>query len=166
MRTTVFRSLCGGCVAVATYVSVAAAQDSTQAVARIAGCYAVELGPWSGSFPSGSPASHQPPPTIRLDTAQFVERYASRVQHRQLAPPITVAGRQRVSLGRWRVAGDTLVMSWSDGFSGVSLSLGLRPDSLRGGARAFYDVIGPVQPTAPVLLRRVVCPLGLRDAAG
>ena len=165
MRRLIWQ-LCSGTVATMLAAPPATAQGASGAPERIAGCYAVELGPWSGSFPSGSPASHQPPPNIRLDTARFTGRFSAGAAYLQLEPPIAIPGRQRMSLGRWRVAGDSVFLLWSDGFSGVSLSLGLRADSLRGVAYPLYDVIGPVQPTASVLIRRAACAPSSREAAG
>ncbi len=58
----------------------------------------------------------------------------------------------------WRLrASDTVSVLWSSGFAGVSLTLVVQSDTLRGVARAFHDVIGPVQPTAEVILARFSC---------
>ena len=62
-------------------------------------------------------------------------------------------------LAGWRVEGRSNVeIYWSTGFAGVVLKLDAAGDSLVGLAHAFHDVIGPVQPTAPVVAKRIACP--------
>jgi len=123
----------------------------------VTGCYSVEVGQWSGGFPSQSPDSHQPPSFIRLDSA-LVEGRFSHPGVRRVEPHIPALTRYRTLPPNWRISNeDLLVVTWSSGFVGVRLELALPGDSLRGRAVALYDVIGPPVPTAPVVLVKRSC---------
>ena len=132
-------------------VALMATGLNAQAASAFTGCYSVTMGGWSGPFPSGSSEYHQPPRAFRLDTASIsIDGY-----HR-VEPNIARLG-NRMQPG-WRVsAPDSVHVFWSSGFAGVDLKLVARGDTLKGIARAFHDVIGPVQPTAPVVAVRIAC---------
>ena len=117
-------------------------------------CYALELGPWSRPFPSGWAAIHIPPTIIRLDTSIVRRGWM------QLTPNIpAIAATRRHFEPAWRrLSEDSLVAFWSTGFSGVSLHVRQRGDSLTGHAQANYDVVGPEVPVARVTGRRTACP--------
>jgi len=117
-------------------------------------CYALELGPWSHPFPSGWAAIHIPPAIIRLDTS-IVRR--GWMQLTPNIPAIAAARRHREPAWR-RLSEDSLHAVWSTGFSGVSLRVRQRGDSLTGQARADYDVGGPEVPVARLTGRRTACP--------
>ena len=139
-----------------TIVMVLAAKgmigQATPSHTSIAGCYTVELGAWSGSFPSGSPTYHQPPSRMRLDTTETTRPTG----YYTVTPSIPRLG-GRMS-PRWRFrAPDTVRVFWSSGFAGVGLTLVVHGDTLRGVAKAFHDVIGPVQPSADVIAVRIPC---------
>jgi hypothetical protein len=133
-----------------------------QQIDAVAGCYNVETGRWTGPFPSGWPEVHQPPARIRLDSAH-ARFFTNDTSFRRLDPDIAVIAEVRAMRSGapppvWQLRGrDSLSMLWTTGFAGVRVTVRLRTDSLPGTAHAFHDVIGPVQPTAPVLLRRAPC---------
>jgi hypothetical protein len=131
------------------------------------GCYRLALGPWSGPFPSGWPAAHQPPAHIRLDSAPLPPPH-DRDGYRRVEPDLAAFGGGTVPPGWRAVRADSLEAYWSNGFAGVTLALAARGDSLRGTAHAFHDVVGPgvVQPTAAVRAARVPCERGPGRPAG
>lgn len=140
------------------------AQSALSAMAP--GCYQVDVGPWSGSFPSGMPTGHQPPAVIRLDTTEISGR-RTQSGNRRVIPGIPDLERYRVVRPYWRTnAGDdTLTISWSSGFVGIRLVLAQSSSGFAGTAQAFHDVIGPVQPHAAVTLTRRSCPDSLGGAS-
>ncbi len=127
--------------------------------ATIAGCYALTLGEWSGPFPSGVPAAHQPPPNFRLLTTG-ADTAGDGTIYRSVTPNPAVFGR---FLPEWGVhmSGPTIEVFWSTGFAGVRPSL-WRYDGggrLEGHATAFTDLEagGVVQPTTSAKAVRVAC---------
>ena len=130
--------------------------DTLARIRSRAGCYALALGPWSGSPPpAGVPTIQTPPSRFRLDTAVDTRpsgRFA--VQPARLGP-----GRMAAS---WALEpNDSLSLFWSTGFVGVSLRLAIRGDSLIGTATTFHDahLVGePPDPTASVVATRTACP--------
>lgn len=126
-------------------------------------CYALDVGPWSGPFPSESPAEHQPPAIVRFDTAAVDAASGAAFAaagYRRMTPNLSVfAGmRGRRPQPAWRAVGrDSLEAFWSSGFAGVRMRAVVRGDSLRGVVAAFHDVGGVVQPTASVAGVRVAC---------
>jgi predicted permease len=122
--------------AVLLAATLADAQGAASDVGPIAGCYAVELGAWSDPFPSGSPASHQPPSLIRLDTARLAGRSGHPSDQYRVEPSFTVPGSQRVSIGRWVIVGDSARVSWSNGFSAGVLVASLQ--AVRGIDAGFH----------------------------
>jgi hypothetical protein len=123
-------------------------------------CVALQVGQWSGPFPSGAPTLHQPPPMIRFDIAT-IDSARTAAGYRRLRPNLAAFG----ALGRqrwepaWRTVGPHDIEAvWSNGFAGVRLRLRMSGDSLRGVAQAFHDVGGVIQPTAPVTGARIQCP--------
>ena len=122
------------------------------------GCYQVNMGAWSGSFPSGMPEGHQPPPLIQLDTTRMPGIRAP-LELFRVTPNIPSLERYRIVPPYWTTTqvGDTIMISWSSGFMGTTLVLTRNAEGFAGQARAFYDVIGPVQPRAEVTLVRRSC---------
>ncbi len=133
-------------------------QGSSAHAADVAGCYRIRLGPWSGPFPSGWPDVHQPPPTFRLDSVPLPAPH-DQGGFRRVSPDLAVLhGLTRFPPGWKQVGRDSVHIYWSTGFSGVELRLvHVSPDTLHGVAEAFYDVIGPVEPTAPAVAWKIPC---------
>jgi len=118
------------------------------------------VGSWSGPFPSGSADYHQPPAIIRLDTTKNV-RHA---EYYNVVPNVPKLGTRMLPGWHFR-SPDSLGVFWSSGFAGVTLDLVVRSDSLVGTAQAFTDVMGLVQPSAPVFGVRIPCPKELAKSA-
>src|SRR2546428_2094402 len=119
-------------------------------------CYSVRLGTWSGPNPSWTP-----PSAFMLDTVPVIDDSTPkrRARHTFLVRPES-PGRplpQWLKPRWWRSARDSLLVSWSNGFSGLQLQLTQDGDSLRGVAQTFTDVIGPMHPSAPVSAVRMPC---------
>jgi hypothetical protein len=132
--------------------------SGSSALERTVGCYALELGPWSGPFTSGYPSHHRPPAELELDSA------VNRLQYSESGIPVSRRLRSRPTLtwatfyAGWHLVGDdSLVVSWSTGFTGLELRLGLAPDTLGGVAEAFHDRCLRCEPTAPVTAWRIPC---------
>ena len=88
-----------------------------------------------------------------------------------LAEGFAVAPARVSALGEWpagwAVAGDSVDLGWSTGYTGVRLRLGVRGDTLVGRAVTFRDVHHPGEPPAPAAPARAVrtrCPGGRRRA--
>jgi hypothetical protein len=128
----------------------------TAAHTRLVGCYALHLGRWSGPFPSGWPAAHQPPKRIELDSA-FWQPIESWRGARMLRPNLAVFSPDRIPPGWWVRPDSTVVLRWSNGFVGTQLELHQQQAQLVGQAEAFWDAKGPPQPTASVVAERVAC---------
>lgn len=143
-------------------VSNLAAQSAPRpTVATVAGCYAVTLGPWQRQGTNGATNWQTLPGVIRLDTA-----LAARVPGwRTVGAAPSHSRESGPGLGpAWRVGPtDSVQAFWSDGFIGTRLTLGVRGDTLVGGAQAFTDQRGgPPDPTATARAVRVACPAELR----
>lgn len=147
--------LCAKASAVAQSGSV----TSSRAPAQVAGCYTLTLGKWSAPFPSRFDAGHIPPDTIQLDTT-LLEGSEGRRGVRKAAPHIPALTGRYKRPPLWMFSGgDSIRITWGNGLAGVHVNVAVRDDSLTGYAQSFWDVIGPTEPTAPVLLRRSSCRL-------
>jgi hypothetical protein len=128
-----------------------AVRDSDNLVA-VAGCYTLELGPWSGPFTSGVPSAHQPPPAFWLDTVRLPGALGQRGEMRVLPNTLTSQ-----VLSHWLpLSRDSFEVRWSTGYVGVRLLLGRRGGVWRGRATATQDVFAQ-QPSAPATARPVRC---------
>ena len=115
-------------------------------------CYALAVGPWSGPFPSGWPEIHQPPDTFAITSHSSSWDHA----YFEVRPGLPVLKGKGFAM--WKpISADSLTITWSSGFSGVSLAVVVHSDTLVGVATAFYDVIGPTEPQAPVKAARIAC---------
>ena len=122
-------------------------------------CYALRTDPWSGApFPWHVPGIVR----LSIDTTQ--------PGRGALAPDLDRAGARRdgpmPGFPKWeRVASqgsaDSIVMSWSDGFTGIRLRALIGHDVLRGRAQSFTDVVGAPRATAAVTGFRTRCPASL-----
>ena len=129
----------------------------------LVGCYVIEVGEWSGPFPSGWPEIHQPPDSVRLELQPAWPDTPATAMRTELAlsphlPELVRQGRESRHPPTWEIGtADSLVLAWSTGFAGVVVKLAGTPDQLSGTARAFHDVAGVVQPTAPASAKRIAC---------
>lgn len=130
-------------------------QGQNPVASKAAGCYRDTLGVWSGPFPSGLTAEHIPPPEFQLDTTMLAPLRQS--GYRRVLPQ-AIGSRRRTFPAGWRaVTSDSIEVYWSTGFAGVKLHLRQHGDTLDGVAEAFYDVIGPTEPTAHIRAVRRIC---------
>jgi hypothetical protein len=128
-----------------------AAKARSSTLASVAGCYRINLGRWSWRFPSGLTTEHIPPEHFELDTALLGPPDDAWHQRRVMPQMLVVAPRHVWPAG-WRFNGaDSIEVTWSTGFAGVRLRLRSYGDTLRGRAQSFYDVVGPLEPTASVI---------------
>lgn len=127
----------------------------TPRVCALAGCYQLSVGPWRGAPPGGpNLPSQQPPTRARLDTLALPQPFQD---DGFVVEPVRVSPYGHWPAG-WSVAGDTVRLWWSTGFTGVSLRLGAHGDTLTGRAVTFHDAhrIGePPDPEAPVRAVRI-----------
>jgi hypothetical protein len=123
------------------------------------GCYQLELGRWTrfGIFPA-TPLPDQIPPTLFELKADPID--AAEPTRFTITPQRIVRGRPAL-LDGWALSKDephSVVVRWSNGFSGVSLQLKAEGEMLRGRAKAFTDVIVPwPSPSARVVAVRKAC---------
>jgi hypothetical protein len=120
----------------------------------MAGCYQATLGHWSSPLH----IDHWvPPSTFQLDTT-VLSLWLPRDTAWAVQPKLVHRDRLPAS---WRyTAPDSVVISWSTGFSGVQLRLRVTGDTLRGEAITRDDkhIVGePPDPRAPVNAIRVPC---------
>lgn len=97
-------------------------------------CYRLHLGAWTRPVPQwANDLLHQAPPWFQLS--------ADRVGYvwHKVRPDVHVPGTTK-HLGLWRPAPHGhLVLAWSDGFTGLHLTFGLRGDTLVGVASVSSD---------------------------
>lgn len=148
-------------VALAMPSSSASAQssDSSALIRRLAGCYVLTLSPsprWTAS-PSQTPPEH-----FRLESTMRADSLP-RVRPSSLHLGVMPRTLESNSLmeASWQLSmGDSVIVAWSTGFSGVVLRLSVQGDSLVGTAHTFIDLPPPpgvVEPTASIVARRVSC---------
>ena len=124
-----------------------------------AGCYHLELGRWTRLWIfSATPAPYQiPPSAFQLETHPVDSATPNRFRVR---PNRIVAGTPS-RLDGWVLAPDgskSLYITWTDGFTGVSLHLEPDGNSLRGRATAYTDAPGLLPfPSARAVAVRVAC---------
>lgn len=132
------------------------------AAAQVAGCYALDLGPWRE--PDGTPLAAPrwdapafvPPPVVRLDAD---DSPVPVLGHFRLTPqPAADADFRYAS---WRTAADSLVLEWSgeqmlEPMYVIALS---RRDSVWAGRASVRSDVVRERPYRAVTGRRVACPI-------
>ena len=122
-------------------------------------CYALRTDPWSGA-----PFPWHVPEIVRLSVD------TTHPGHGALAPDLDPGGARRDGPMRgfpnWeRVASqagaDSIVLTWSDGFTGIRLRALIGHDVFRGHAQSFTDVVGAPRAAAAVTGFRTRCPASL-----
>lgn len=127
----------------ATFVCAALACMACDAVAQaplsLAGCYDLHLGEWGpGPLPGADSLYMALPPRIRLDTLP-AQGWMSRTGAYQ-AGPAPGAMPSVHDIVNWEpIAGDSIRVIWSTGFSGVTLVFAHDEDVLVGRAESFWD---------------------------
>jgi hypothetical protein len=143
------------------------AAPDMRAASRLAGCYAVTVGPWSHARAAGDSA----PVPQRLDlTAEWHTRIY--IGFRLVARTPGFAAQLEKYPAAWGPIGDDSlqVRPWANGSSSVALFMRRQPDGeLRGTARYFHDArivdgtgrwMWESYPTATVSLRPMRCEAG------
>jgi hypothetical protein len=118
---------------------------------RLVGCYVLELGEWSQSFPSKWPKKYRHPPAFRL--------HAGNESVRKVTPELPSTSGE-MPFDSWRNLGNGRVLiSWSTGDRNLWLSLQEATDGTLGGtASAFWDAtLARPHPRAPATARPVSC---------
>ena len=125
------------------------------------GCYELRVGHWDRDgypVPSAT-SSRRPPDTFRL-LADAAGRPGNGPKRYRVEPVELGEG----NTGSWSLRGaDSLAVTWSTGFVGVTLLFRIAADSLHGLAEAWSDDIEidasgrVVRPKATAVARRVAC---------
>ena len=115
-------------------------------------CLELELGPWRPP-PRADSLEIAPPSRVRLEATPD-----SRSVTRGYALVTVPGGLSSVHrFSAWRPAGsDSVLLAWSTGVAGLTITLPRAGTELRGTARAIWDTDRPRQ-TADVVARRVAC---------
>ena len=122
----------------------------------VVGCYTVDLGSWEPPMLGADAAFAGPPSRIRMATDTVPQPTWATVTWRSLEPAPGVQPTE-YHYAHWNFL-DTgeVFLTWSDGFSGVSMVLVAQGNDLVGKAEAFWDRPRPKQ-SATVRLTRVSC---------
>jgi hypothetical protein len=131
--------------------------------ARFAGCYRIELGPWTPALAS-SAQFHTPPSRFRLLTDS--SSAYGRDSWYQVTPAIVHQYSRDRARAAWSVTDSSgFRVLWSDGFTGADLRLfdrGFTRGRIReyfGVVQALSDAIGPIEtvPKATVTAWQIEC---------
>ena len=121
------------------------------------GCYALTVGPWSR--PLRDSTHYVVPSRVHLDTAR-----AERGPGWKLTPNIQYLGGSSMrGFPSWSAGGDSVVLTWTNGFTPTVVTLHVRDSLLVGDAVALTDAryVGePPRPRAPVSAVRRPCDPG------
>ena len=122
-------------------------------------CYALRTEPWSGA-----PFPWHVPGIVRLSVD------TTRPGRGALAPDLEPAGARRASpmpgFPKWervssQAEADSIVFTWSDGYTGIQMRALIGHDVLRGRAQSHTDVMDAPRATAAVTGFRTRCPASL-----
>src|SRR5262245_20235252 len=72
------------------------ARQARQQVPSLPSCYSLEVGTWSGPFPSGVSAEHHPPDKLYLMPDSATERYST-ISWRRAGPQNLVPARGKIA---------------------------------------------------------------------
>jgi len=130
----------------------AEAVDSTR-VTALAGCWGVEVGTFKGS--RVDPGMTVLPTRVKLDTVPGVG--ISGEPDFWLARGLPSPNGAQYRDGRFMPLGsDRVLISWSNGFAGVTINARATTEQMRGTAQAWTDYGG--EQVAPITLTRATCP--------
>ena len=139
------------CILMIAVLAPAAASGQTE---RVLGCYDLYLGTWAPNDPGGDSIYYAPPTRVLLTADSGAGLGHTPRGYALLAAPSAMPSLHQYSW--WTFSGDSILMHWSSGFSGVNLRLA-GGDTLRGVARTFSDVVPGPRFTAEVVAPRVEC---------
>lgn len=156
MRGIVLVSAVAACSSAAPYLESSARSP--------VGCYALELGPWSGDWS----VDWNPPEVIRLDSVPAAVPESWGTGFRKLSPQIPAFQASRGGGLAWwtAVEGDSLRLHWVGGSMYLKMGLARHGDELEGRVQGGTDVILPADRLARAAVRgrRVRCPAALTGA--
>ena len=133
-----------------------------EAVRGIAGCYALTAGEWSRP-PRGGPTEPALPSAIQLDTLPVVSRSGS--EGYRVTPDVT-SYHELPFVPVWRpLAGDSVEVSWWDGYNGPIMRLRRDGQQLRGRVQHGTHVSDAPGARGTVTATRVPCPRPARRPA-
>jgi hypothetical protein len=136
----------------------AATRNAVPEPAMWAGCYALELGEWSRR--SANEPFYTPPGLIQLDTA-LVQVPADGGFKPRLSPHLERGSGPLPQNAYWEpISGDSILLSWNSGLSGVSIRAVSQPHGFTGVAQGWTDVPPPpgqTWPRANVRGERIAC---------
>ena len=120
----------------------------------VAGCYQLSLERWRPTLELGEDVAYiTPPAVVRLSTTQgtavFEEKGMLVRPANGIAPSV-----HRASY--WRLDGKTVLVVWTNGFSGLWMRLRPSSTGMEGEAESFWDFNRPTQRTH-VEAKRVDC---------
>ena len=119
-------------------------------VASVTGCYTLQTSAWSIART-----------TVRLPGFIELKPDSEVGSEGALSPDLdrgAVKHRAMPGYPHWkRVGADVVVLGWSDGFSGVTASMQIHGDTLRGVARTFSDDLSAPTAVADVSATRAAC---------
>lgn len=127
-------------------------------VAKLAGCYRLTIGEWSGPLPQVMvPGALTPPPAFTLDTA-FIDRTPPGLF---AAEPEKLSPLARVPAYWYLIGGrNSFELTWTTGADGVKLRLVASGDTLKGIAVTFHKstfMAGTKDPQATAVAVRTRC---------
>ena len=129
------------------------AQDSLPK--GVAGCWAVSLGLWQPRMNLGEDTIYSTPPSrIEIVPTKGTEGFERR-GWRVVPAPGTNRSVHRFAY-MMPLTTDSVRIAWTTGFSGLTMRLEVKGDSLRGKAQTFWDFDRAHQ-TADATLTRVAC---------
>jgi len=143
-------------VVVLSVLAAASSQAPTRTPAPGARCYSLTLGRWTPTVEMGEDTIFMVPPRrFRVDSTPDPDLRARAGSRAYLvraldAPPIHTHG-------SWQwVRPDSVELLFSDGYSGLALTLYVRGDSLVGTAETFWDFPRTRQ-SARAMVREISC---------
>jgi hypothetical protein len=140
-------------LAVSGTVSELRAQESFPR--GVGGCWAVRLGSWDPPMSIGADTVYSTPPLrIEVQEAKGTEAFESRGWRVRPAPGTKPSVHRFAYL--MPLTADSVRIAWTTGFSGVTMRLAMRVDTLTGRAETFWDFGRPTQ-SADAVLTRIAC---------
>lgn len=149
-----YRALLRRAVVAAVASTAVVPAESYAQTGRYVGCYDVHLGDWSpGPLPSDS-VHYLPPTRIRLS-----EEPGRGLGERPRGYMLDTAPDAMPSIHKyswWQSTGDSIVLTWSTGFAGISIRVA-GEDTLQGTGQRFVDVVPATQFSVTVRLTPINC---------
>jgi hypothetical protein len=122
------------------------------------GCYELTLGRWWPWSFDGDNEFVTPPSRIRLLSERGTKGFEQDGFLIRPIPPRKGAASGRGGPSYWNLKSASAIdLIWTDGFTGVTLSLEKRGDQLRGWAHPHFDAAPLIPRVAHVVARKIAC---------